>query len=579
MVGWTAPSIAHMKRMFLSCAAGFVLACGPSSPVQPVPGGDDAGAPMGDASPPTGDAAPPDAGVGDAGPVDPGPPLAPRLIGPLSTMRATSRRPTLHWKLAGGATGAHVEVCADHACNTVLTTFDAQGTSGAPSVDLPPGVVFWRAYGTGGGVTTAKASPPWELVIPPVSAPVDTAWGTMLDVDGDGLAELAVGAPDDAGWVGKVYVYMGSHDGPSGSSTIQSLTGIDGNGAGYAMSVSSAGDVDGDGYADLAVGAETLDEVYVYRGNALTLPGKPSYTLQGIHPTAIGDVDGDGYGDLALQGPNDALYLYPGSASGPPKAPTVLPAPQGAQGFAHEIAGGDINGDGYGDLLVADFKPHPDLYVYLGGPGGLPSAPSATIASPVWLGLVPTGAFGFNQIGTGDVNGDGYADVVTLGHHDDTSIDCPVYLFRGGSSGLASTPDADTPLATGCHVSQMYLASSGDVNGDGYADAVVSLPSGLQTKGVAYVFDGSSSGLPASPTSTFEPFPGFTYGNAVLSTDINGDGKADPVFGASAYFVRAYMSSGTPLTRTLSGPVSSAFGECGSCLALDPRRARLNPAG
>jgi len=118
-----------------------------------------------------------------------------RLVGPLSTSRVTSRRPRFRWVRANGVDGAHLQICRDRACRLEVTAFDAVD-SGTPSSDLPAGVLFWRAFAQRQGVTSSAASWTWEVTVGARSAPVDTSWGTTLDVNGDGMADVLVSAPD-----------------------------------------------------------------------------------------------------------------------------------------------------------------------------------------------------------------------------------------------------------------------------------------------------------------------------------------------------------------------------------------------
>jgi hypothetical protein len=184
----------------------------------------------------------------DAGPdvrqepaYDAGAVAAPRPIMPLSTATVTSRRPMLRWALADGTDGAHVTICRDRACASVVAAFDAVGTSAAPAADLPPGVMFWRLQGRiTGGVGTA-VSPTWEFTVGARTAPVNTSWGATLDVNGDGYADLAVGAPG----AGQVEIYHGgANDRFTSSAT--TLRAPDAPSGRFGNAVASAGDVNGD---------------------------------------------------------------------------------------------------------------------------------------------------------------------------------------------------------------------------------------------------------------------------------------------------------------------------------------------
>src|ERR1700722_13969651 len=139
----------------------------------------------------------------------------PRPIAPVSVSFLTSRRPTFRWQLPQGVDGARVDVCADRSCARRVSTFDAKGSAGVPPDDLPVGVVFWRLRGTLSGAVGMATGPTWELVVPPQSVPVSTAWGAMLDANGDGLGDVVVGDSDAFAASQHVYVHHGAPGGPS----------------------------------------------------------------------------------------------------------------------------------------------------------------------------------------------------------------------------------------------------------------------------------------------------------------------------------------------------------------------------
>ena len=172
------------------------------------------------------------------------PSAALRLIAPLSTSTVTSQRPTLRWSLDPTCDGAHVQICRDRACTREVAGFDVYGGSGAPPSNLPKGVLFWRAYGLDDGAIVRGWTPTWQFTVGARSAPVDSSWGTTLDVNGDGYADVAVGEPG----TGQVNVYLGGPSGPPSSPSLVLTEASSGSGLG--VFIASAGDVNGDGYAD-----------------------------------------------------------------------------------------------------------------------------------------------------------------------------------------------------------------------------------------------------------------------------------------------------------------------------------------
>jgi len=387
------------------------------------------------------------------------------------------------------------------------------------------------------------------------------------DVNGDGYADVIVGANRyDNGQEneGRAYVYHGA---ASGLSAIPNWTAEGDQAFAYfGGSVSGAGDVNGDGYADVIVGSSSYDgaqadlgRAFIYAGSASGLSSTAAWTLDGDQQNAgfaypvsdAGDVDGDGYADVLVAAPSytngepseGRAFLFLGSASGVSPTPAwIAEGNQVDAQFGECLSGaGDVNGDGYADVVVGAWG-YGAFYegkasVYLGSTSGLSGTPSWTI----------TGDKGNVQLGeavaaAGDVNGDGYGDVIVgspnyvNGEHSEGGA----YVYHGSAGGLSET------LAWTAESDQMYanfghsVSSAGDVNGDGYADVIVGASgydNGENSEGRAYVYYGSASGLCVTPAWTAESNQEMArFGSCVSGVgDVNGDGYADVVVGAHCY--------------------------------------------
>jgi hypothetical protein len=194
----------------------------------------------------------------------------PQQVAPGSFMGATSRRPTFRWLVGGPINGARLQVCRDRACATRLIDTTVTGTSYTPTADLPAGLLWWRLFGRAGTNEGATASPVWQVHVTAVTAARSSAFGVVLDVNGDGYTDAAVGSTGLT-----AYVYHGSATG-LGTSPARTYTGA--TGSEFGVTVSAAGDVNGDGYGDLIVGAPGIETAYLYYGSAsglgtrLTIP-------------------------------------------------------------------------------------------------------------------------------------------------------------------------------------------------------------------------------------------------------------------------------------------------------------------
>jgi hypothetical protein len=489
---------------------------------------------------------------GDPGPED----APPRALGPLTGSTVTSQTPTFRWELTGQWDGARVEICTDRTC-AVAKTLDAVGTSAKPAKALSPGLWYYRIFGRHGSTIATKHGPVWEITVGARSAPVDTSYGSTFDPNGDGFADAAVGAP---GGAGAVHVYLGSAMGLATAPSV-SLAATDLQGTSFGAGIASAGDLDGDGYGDLVVGQPGYPagggegRVFVFAGSKMGIGSVPALVLAppvgmggsfGAAVTSAGDVNGDGYADVLVGAPGASggagrAFLFLGSATGLGAAPATTLKGADAPGESHGItvaSAGDVNGDGFGDVLVGAFDeaspgaPAGKVRLYLGSAAGLVEALASVLSAP---GAAAGDGFGLGLSTPGDLNGDGYTDVV-IGAPFAAMGAGSVLVFLGGVAGASALP-AFTLKGTVGEAGSFgrALAASGDLNHDGYSDVVVGEAGALAKQGRVHVFGGSNTG-PNSVADVLLEAPVKSAGafGAVVSIpgDVDHDGHDDVVVGA-----------------------------------------------
>ncbi|MBW2541023.1 MAG: FG-GAP repeat protein [Deltaproteobacteria bacterium] len=485
---------------------------------------------------------------------------------------------------------------------SVSTAGDANGDGyadvivGAPlydSGDLAEGAAF-LFLGSASGVTSQSvASAAARFESDQADAELGGCVASAGDVNGDGYADLIVGAAlYDAGEIdeGAAFVFLGGASAIAGGDPAAADAQLESNQATawLGTSVSGAGDLNGDGYADVIVGAPTYDAGEVDEGAAFVFLGGASGIADGNPATAdtqlegdqagawfgfsvsgAGDVNGDGYADVIV-GASDysagqtyegAAFIYLGSATGiadgdPVTADTQLESNQADAYLGWSVsAAGDVNGDGYGDVIVgsaaysAGEAIEGAAFIFHGGMSGI-SDGNPTTANAQVEGNQASAWLGSSVSGAGDVNGDGYADVIVgAPEYDAGQVDEGIAaVFLGSDTGIASgNPTTADALIEGDQANALMgasVAGAGDVNGDGYADVIAGASdydAGEIDEGAAFVILGSATGIPnatpASANAQLEANQPYSWLGASVSGagDVNGDGYADVIVGASDY--------------------------------------------
>ncbi|MCK5241250.1 FG-GAP repeat protein, partial [bacterium] len=420
------------------------------------------------------------------------------------------------------------------------------------------------------GIHHALEAADMDLLLKLDHLPASGRNGSMLgeevtdigDVNGDGYADWAIGLKDAADYatgrsMGKVYIYFGANTLINEKAPDLILTG-EADGDSFGCSVASAGDVNGDNYADVIVGAPGNDSggtdagrAYIYYGGPtmdnvadIILTGESVDDYFGYSVSGAGDVNGDNYADVIIGAYRDntggynagQAYIYYGGLSMNNVADIMLTNAAAYDYFGYSVASaGDVNGDTYTDVMVG--APGNDsggtdagqAYIYYGGPT------MDNAADIILTGAAVGEHFGYSVSSAGDVNGDTYADVMVGAYKNDAAGTSAgrAYIYYGGP-GMDNTADV---ILTGAAADDSFgssVASAGDVNGDTYADVIVGAnDAGGTDAGRAYIYYGGPTMDNVADIILTGAASDDYFGYSVSSAgDVNGDNYADVIVGA-----------------------------------------------
>lgn len=471
---------------------------------------------------------------------------AARLVAPLSGQLLTGRTPTLRWELTAPSDGAVVEICRDRLCASVVRTLPSSGAQTLVSPPLEAGVWFWRVRARAGTSVSRQSSATWYFSVVG-NAARSVSYGVIPDFDGDGDGDMVVGA----GGVtprGVAYRLVRRSNGDIALS--QTWRAPNSTDMAFGHSLGAAGDVNGDGYVDLVIcgfaSATYRGACYVYQGSSNGPEANPTTILTGTlignfgwSVAAAGDVDGDGYGDLVVGAPNvemetGRVALYRGGPTGVSSTPTLTM--EGAStftGLGFTVAAGDLNGDGRSEIIAGGNRAGGGrgTVVILSGAAPLEARNAFSVVAP------SGGQFGYTVSVVGDVDGDGFPDLAASAPFAPPSGE--IYVLRGGEGALPTRPTwtlrPSGELGASAGVS---MAAAADLDGDGLADFLVGAPlssrGSVALTGSIGVVSGRRDSTPALTWSLAGAGgAGSLWGVAPSSAvDIDRDGRRDILVGS-----------------------------------------------
>ena len=392
------------------------------------------------------------------------------------------------------------------------------------------------------------------------------------DVDGDGYDDILIGAFRYNNNRGRVYLFYG---GPDMDTTADLILEGQNEGDGFGNGI-VCGDIDNDGYDDIVIAARECSEkrgrAYLYWGSDRnSMDANPDKIFTGVVENlpfgagqpAVYDIDKDGYDDIILGASHPGhrrdragqAYLYYGNTKElmDTSHDLIFTGENPKDRFGYAISCGDVDNDGYGDIVIGSYHRQGRAYLYYGGSKSNMDAKADVIFE--------TKSERDDYFGHGilcvDQNRDGYDDVV-IGVKGYNVGQGHAYLFHGNSKrSLDADPDMifDGEVKGSDYGAQVVC---GDIDGDNVNDLVIGARRFRQRVGRVYVYWGKD--LPAPNRKPGRIFTGENpkdeFGVGLACGDVNNDGFDDLIIGAYGYKDkagtkqgRAYLYYGGPLNK------------------------------
>jgi hypothetical protein len=457
---------------------------------------------------------------------------------PRTNAHVGSRRPLLRWVRPNDLPGpVEVTLCRDRALTVDCVRFEATGEEGRPATDLTPGRWYWRpSAGDRVGAT-------WAVRVPTVTRH-DLAWGGDYDADGDGRADVIAQVGSQVWWW------------PSGESGLRGEGRLIAAGVGAPQPL-EAGDIDGDGYADVLMffpaSSPTMSGlVAVGRGSpvgprvvagALPIRRVPEWTEPSVF-FALGDIDGDRIDDVGSGGsasPGSVFVAYLGTPEHALGARTTQwqrsnPNPDCSVSCTVISTSWcapamDRSGDGRTDLYTRDVfsqYSHAALtsYVFAHNDFFMVDPSLDTRFEGIWPASCDS---------IGDLNGDGTAESVPgnvrVEAHGDFDGDGWDDQLARGPAGLLWNPHPHVEASYDVHLGDGFgatgvesLRSPGDLDGDGRHDLVRDAAGGTRP---AVFLSGGRDPLPASRRLRLDATVSRGSPDVVTLGDLDGDGASE----------------------------------------------------